>query len=150
MSARPRLIARSLAAALAFAFASGCGSFWHIADTDGTLEDSMRTYAKLVRWGEVEHASRFVDEELRGEFIELAPGLSRLHFTDFDLGPVDQTPGEARVTVVYHFFDPNTLVERQVREPQVWTSTGSNQWSVRPDLSGFRAAVGAPGREPSG
>jgi len=150
MFVRPRLAACGLAAGLVLALGSGCGSFWHIADTDGTLEDSMRTYAKLVRWGEIEHASRFVDEALRADFIELAPSLARLHFTDFDLGPVDQTPGEARVTVVYHFFDPNTLVERQVREPQVWTSTSTNEWTVRPDLSGLRSAVGAPAREPSG
>jgi hypothetical protein len=142
MSDRGRLRALGLAALLALG--SGCGSFWHISDTDGTLEDSMRTYAKLVRWGEIEHASRFVDESVRGDFVALAPSLARLHFTDFDLGPVDQQPGEARVTVVYRFFDPRTLVERQVREPQVWVSERTNEWYVRPDLSGFRAAVGAP------
>jgi len=144
----PRLRALILAAALLLG--SGCGSFWSIADTDGTLEDSIRTYAKLVRWGEIERASLFVDEEMRSDFVAMAPELARLHFTDFDLGPVDQQPGEARLTVVYHFYDKNTLVERQVRESQVWTSPDTNVWIVRPDLSGFQSALGTPGREPSG
>ncbi|HKJ23239.1 MAG TPA: hypothetical protein VKB65_00355 [Myxococcota bacterium] len=145
----PRL--RSLVLAAVLALGSGCGSFWSIADTDGTLEDSIRTYAKLVRWGEIERASLFVDEEVRDDFVALAPELARLHFTDFDLGPVDQQPdGEARLTVVYRFFDPSTMVERQVREAQVWTSPGTNVWIVRPDLSGFESALGTPRRKPSG
>ena len=151
-------LTRALVLSIALAIGSGCGSFWSIADTDGTLEDSVRTYAKLVRWGEIERASLFVDEELRGDFIALAPGLARLHFTDFDLGPVDrgELKNEARVTVVYRFYDVRTLVERRIVEPQVWTSAGPRQWSVRPDLSGFQSAVGtvnpvgSPSREPSG
>jgi hypothetical protein len=145
-----RGLARTAALAAVLVASSGCGSFWHIADTDGTLEDSMRTYAKLVRWGEIERASLFVEEDLRGDFIALAPGLGRLHFTDFDLGPVDQTAGEARVTVVYRFYDVTTLVEREIVEPQLWISSGKRQWSVRPDLSGFESVVGVARREPSG
>lgn len=143
---------------LATLLLAGCGSFWNIAETDGTLEDSMRTYTKLVRWGEIERASLFVDEELRGEFIALAPGLERLHFTDFDLGPVDFGENEAQVTVVYRFYDVNTLVERQIVERQRWIATDTKRrispdtrsWSVRPDLSSFEAALGAPRREPTG
>lgn len=145
-----RLI-RTLTLVATLAAGAGCGSFWHVADTDGTLEDSVRTYAKLVRWGEIERASLFVDEEVRGAFVALAPDLARLHFTDYDLGPVDQSAeSEARVTVVYRFYDVATLVEREVAVPQVWTHHGPNHWTVRPDLSGFEQAVGRTSRTPSG
>ena len=148
MSTRGLLRALSLAALLTWV--SGCGSFWTIADTDGTLEDAMRTYAKLVRWGEIERASLFVDESVRGDFIALAPELARLRFTDFDLGPVDQLPDEAHVTVVYRYYGLNDLVEHQVRDSQVWISGGTNAWFVRPDLAALEAAVGEPDRKPSG
>jgi hypothetical protein len=148
-----------LALVLVLFASAGCGSFWSIADTDGSLEDSMRTYTKLVRWGEIERASLFVDESLRADFLALASGFDRLRFTDFDIGPVDQTPeGEVRVTVVYRVYDLSTLVEREIVENQSWTAdgerrwTGEQRWSVTPDLSGFQEAVGqvsAP-REPSG
>jgi len=141
-----RVFARALALAVLLGAGSGCGSFWSIGDSDGTLEDSVRTYTKLVRWGELERASLFVDESVREEFLALAPRLERLRFTDYDLGPVDQggPENEARVTVVYRFYDVATLVEHQVEERQVWSSSGRRQWSVQPDLSGFRRAVGAP------
>ena len=147
-------LTRALALSLLLTLVSGCGSFWSIADTDGTLEDSVRTYAKLMRWGEVERASMFVEEESRGEFIALAADLRRLRITDFDLGPVDQPmPTEAHVTIVYSFYDLTTLVERQVSMPLVWTDSGSkgtHKWFVRPDLTNFEAAVRKPRREPAG
>jgi len=152
------MYARHTGLVLAALLLAGCGSFWNIGETDGTLEDSMRTYAKLVRWGEIERASLFVDAELRSQFIALAPGLERLHFTDFDLGPVDIDDDEAHVTVVYRFYDVNTLVERQIVEKQRWIATDTKRrispdtrsWSVRPDLSSFQAALGPPLRKPSG
>ena len=142
-----RHLARTLGLTACLLAATACGSFWHIADTDGTLEDTMLTYAKLVRWGELERASLFVDEELRGDFVALSPGLERLHFTDFDLGPVEFAEEGAEVTVVYHVYDVTTLVERRIVERQRWTAGGPTRWTVRPDLSGFQTALG---REHSG
>lgn len=142
-----------LALALALFGAAGCGSFWSIADTDGSLEDSMRTYTKLVRWGEIERASLFVDESLRADFLALASGFDRLRFTDFDMGPIDRTPeGEVKVTVVYRVYDVSTLVERKIVENQSWSAGGEQRWTVTPDLSGFQEAVGqvSARREPSG
>jgi len=128
---------------------TGCWtSFWHVSETDGTLEDSMLTYSKLVRWGELERASLFVDESVRPEFIAISDRLGYLRFTDFDLGPVDRSEdGSARVTAVYRVYDVRTLVERTIVEEQQWDSEGHNDWKVRPDLSGFQSALGM---EPSG
>jgi hypothetical protein len=143
MDVRGSFATTLLVAALA---CTGCsGSFWSVADHDGTLEDSVRTYAKLVRWGEIERASLFVDESARADFDALAPALSRLHFTDFDIGPVTQIgEAEARLTVVYRFYDVNTLVEHEIAMPQVWTAAGRREWSVRPDLSAFHDVTGVP------
>ena len=144
-------LARPLALALALLVGPGCTSFWSVAETDGTLEDTMRTYTKLVRWGERERAALFVDEAVRPEFEALSPEIDRLRFTDFDMGPVAFEPhGEdgqiASVTVVYRAYDVRTLVEREIVETQRWIPTGTNTWKVEPDLSGFRGALG---REPA-
>jgi len=132
-----------LLAAGAATLLTGCTSFWSVAETDGTLEDSMRTYTKLVRWGELERASEFVDEAVRPEFVALRPHMERLRVTDFEMGPVDfAEDGGARVVVVYHAYDVHTLVERRIVEAQEWTAAGRSVWKVRPDLSGFQDALG--------
>jgi hypothetical protein len=136
--------AHAVLAASAALLLAGCTGFWSVAETDGTLEDSMRTYTKLVRWGELERASEFVDETIRPEFVALQPHMERLRVTDFEMGPVDfAADGAARVTVVYHAYDVQTLVERRIVEAQEWTEAGRRLWKVRPDLSGFQAALGA-------
>jgi hypothetical protein len=130
--------------ALLLVATTSCTGFWDVAETDGTLEDSMRTYTKLVRWGELERASEFVDETIRPQFVALQPHMGRIRVTDFEMGPVDfSDDGAVRVTVVYHAYDVQTLVERRIVEAQEWNAAGRRIWKVRPDLSGFQAALGA-------
>ncbi len=135
----------------ALLLAAGCTHQPSVADTDGTFHDSLRTYANLVRWGELGVASRFVADEERAEFLALAPDLQRLRFTDFDVGPVffDEGGDTATVKVVYHVYDVRTLVEQRIVEEQSWTSGGRSGWNVSPDLTSFQRVLGIA-IEPSG
>jgi len=122
----------------------GCNTVPSVSDTDGTFHDSLRTYAKLVRWGEIERAGRFVSPDLRADFLALEEDLERLRFTDFDVGPVRYGEGGAfaRVKVVYHVYDVATLVEQRIVDQQVWTEVTRTSWTVRPDLAVFQKVLG--------
>ena len=131
----------ALATALAMAVfaAIGCAStFTNPSGKKNALEESQRRYTELVRWGEIERASAFVDPELQDEYLSHAARLRNVRFTDFESGPPRFAHGNdsASVIVVYHAYSLLTLVEKQIREKQEWYREGGpkNQWRVRPAL----------------
>ncbi len=134
----PWIAQRWLVLMAALALGPGC-TFWSVAETDGTFEDSLRTYTKLVRWGELERASLFVEPDMRAEFLALKDNMERLHFTDFDIGPPHfrQENDHAHVTVTYTVYDERTLIERKLTEIQRWNRAGRRTWNVEPDLGIF-------------
>lgn len=140
---RPRRALAGLALP-ALLVAVGCGAPPTVADTDGTFHDSLRTYANLVRWGELDSASRFVHRDQRADFVALTSDLERLRFTDFDVGPVryGENGAWARVKVVYHVYDVSTLVEQRIVDEQVWYAESRRDWTVWPDLASFQKVLG--------
>jgi len=125
--------------AMAIFTAIGCaGTFSNPSGKQNALEESQRRYTELVRWGQIERASAFVDPELQDEYLDHATAIQGIRFTDFESGPPRFGDGNnsASVTVVYHAFSLSTLVEKRIRENQEWyRETGpTNQWRVRPNL----------------
>ncbi len=125
--------------ALVIIAAIGCaGTFSNPSGKQNSLEESQRRYTELVRWGEIERASAFVDPELQDEYLGYATAIQSIRFTDFESGLPRFADGNdtASVTVVYHAYSLSTLVEKQIREKQEWYREmgPANQWRVRPDL----------------
>lgn len=130
--------------------ALGCAStFSDPTGKHNSLEEAHRRYTELVRWGEIERASAFVDPELQEEYLGYAAAFDGIRFTDFETGALqfhDETD-TATVIVVYHAYSLTTLVEKRIREYQQWYRDGnlSNTWHVRPDLRQIVAGVtGSP------
>ena len=48
-----------------------------------SLDESQRRYTELVRWGEIEMASVFVDPELLDEYLEYADAFRGIRFEEF-------------------------------------------------------------------
>jgi hypothetical protein len=123
-----------------FSFAAiGCEStFSNPSGKKNALEESQQRYTELVRWGEIERASAFVDPELQDEFLGYSAAIRKIRFTDFESGPVRFTDGNnsASVAVIYHAYSLSTLIEKRIREKQEWYREGgpANLWRVRPDL----------------
>ena len=127
------------ALAMVILAAIGClGTFSNPSGKKNSLEDSQRRYTELVRWGEIERASAFVDPELQDAFLDHTKAIQKIRFTDFESGPPRFKDGNnsASVTVVYHAYSLSTLVEKQIRETQEWyrESGPANEWRVRPDI----------------
>lgn len=123
----------------AFALCSTTGCLYSMAvDPMGNrnaFDQAQRRYTQLLRWGEPEMATEFVDPELREEFRRHIPILTDIRITDFETGAVDYSGDSASVTVVYEAFGRRAPVQLSFREHQAWYREGmSGNWMVRPDL----------------
>ena len=103
---------------------------------ENSLEQSQRRFTQLVRWGELERASAFVDEPMREDFLAHADDFEDLRITDFTTGTPDYGDDKTRATVkvTYHVFSLRTFAEKKIRETQEWYRDEGlgNTWSVRP------------------
>ncbi len=103
------------------------------------LQLVQREYSKYIRWGDVEAAAKFVHPDLQQEFMELEADFKLLRVSDFDIGAIEYGEGldTATVRVVYHAYSIRTLIEREIKEEQLWERLGGNHWVVRPKLEGL-------------
>jgi hypothetical protein len=120
---------------------TGCALIGELADPTGrqkALENSQRRYTELVRWGELERASEYVDPELQNEFLDHAEAFSTIRFTDYESGQLqmDESRMSATAIVVYHAYSLSTLSEKRIRESQEWYRDEKTfiGWRVRPQL----------------
>ena len=114
-------------------------------DREISLEDAQRRYTVLVRWSDFERAVKYVDPELRDDFMEKLPSFRELRFTEYDSEPVEMDEGRqtATVEVTYYAYSPTTPMEMEVRETQEWYRDQgvANNWHVRPTFEGIEALL---------
>ncbi len=124
----------------------GCASN-PFSDTDKqtALKDAQRRYTELVRWGEIESASVYVDPAIAGDYLDTAQFFDDIRFTDFESGALQFGEGSntATVNVVYHAYSTKTLVEKTFRERQEWyrEASADNGWRVRPNLAAMASKL---------
>jgi len=132
----------ALAPVLGFALLTALGCATSIFDTtrskENALEEAQRKYTELVRWGEIESASAYVDPEVSEAFIDAAAQFKDIRFTDFESGPLQfgEDSETATVSVVYRAYSTRSLVEKRFVEHQEWyrEADSENIWRVRPNL----------------
>lgn len=125
----------------------GCVSPTDPLGRQDALEETQRRYTELVRWGELEKASTFVDPELQADFMALEQDYDALRITDFEISEIVYEEEGASVTVSYEGYLMTTLIERSAREEQQWYREEGlgNVWRVRPQLDAVLAALrGSP------
>lgn len=140
----------TVASLLGFAMLATLGCAGSIFDFTGhkedALEESQRKYTELVRWGEIEGASAYVDPAILTAFLDTAELFQGIRFTDFESGPLQfgDRSETATVTVVYHAYSTRTLVEKRLREHQEWyrEARADNNWRVRPNLDALAKQLG--------
>jgi len=85
----------------------GCASSF--ADPSGkhrSLKVAQQRYTELVRWGEIDRASIFVDPELLEEYLDQATKMKEIRVTDFDSNAPQYRDenNAATVIVVYRAY----------------------------------------------
>ena len=109
------------------------------------LKQTQKRYTEALRWGDLEKASRYVDPEMRTDFLALASEFENVRITDYDIGELDldtDTLAKAEVDVTYRGYALPQYVEKRVRDHQVWYRSEGNEWRVRPELASVLDDIG--------
>ena len=112
------------------------------------LKLAQRRYAEGMRWGNLEKSAKYVDPDMRDEFLALAGAFDTIRITDVDIGEMEfdkDTLAKAEVDVTYRGYVLPPFLERRVREHQVWyrDETSGSEWRVRPQLDVMLDGIGA-------
>jgi hypothetical protein len=131
-----------MAAALLLGLGTGCETDW--SDPMGhraNFEEIQEKFTKFVRWGAVDEAALFVHEEQREDFLTLAPELTDMRFTDYEIitRVYEEEDTKATVVVRYMGYRLSLPIEKAFRITQEWTKDPeTDAWTVRLDVERFR------------
>jgi len=139
------LLGVALLVAVSFGCANDLNDPYHAREM---LRDTQKEFSQYLRWGAIEKASQFVVEDQRAEFASLAPHLSDLRITEYEIMKVDQTSAdEALVVVRYVGYSLASPIERSIVLDQNWTRVPETQfWMVRLEVNRLREALGLAAR----
>ena len=112
------------------------------------LKNAQRKYNEALRWGQLEKAAKYVDPEMRSDFLAYSDVFDTLRISDYDIGEVDldeETLAQAEVEVTYHGYVLPRYIEKRVRDHQVWyrDEESGDEWRVRPELAAMLDGFGA-------
>lgn len=117
---------------------SGClASITDPLDRRGAFEDTQTKFTQYVRWGNFKQASRFVDPEIRAEFMSYAPEFSDLRFSDYEITRIDIQDGvrSASVDVRVTAYRLSMPFERSVDLTEEWKrDEATGLWTVKVDI----------------
>ena len=117
---------------------SGClARFTDPLDRRGAFEDTQTKFTQYVRWGKFEQASRFVDPEIRAEFMSYAPEFSDLRFSEYEITRIDIQEGvrSASVDVRVTAYRLSMPFERSVALTEEWNrDEATGLWTVKVDI----------------
>ena len=103
------------------------------------LKESQLSYTQMMRWGDFERASAFVDPEERERFFREAEALADVRVSDYEIGSLDIEDDTASVRVRYRVYSLASLYESEVLEVQDWYfDEDEGRWQVRPKLAVLR------------
>ena len=137
MKIHVRMIALTVLLCLA-----GCGSM-HTRQRLGELEESLRTYGRLLRWGEYEAALKYmVRREAEEGSVDL--GLLRnIRITAYDVlsRTVEPDNTEAVIRVKIDFYDADYGRLRSLMDVQTWWYSDEHErWFLDDSLPDFQSA----------
>jgi hypothetical protein len=141
-SARRRGFGLGLAVALLAFLALGCETIMDPLNMRGEFRETQQRFTQYVRWGNFARASEYVHPDQREQFLALAPELSEIRFTDYEIRDVriGERAQDATADVLYTGYLMSGMIERHVGIRQEW-QRGTDGWRVRMDLDRIRESL---------
>lgn len=131
---------RFLALSLVAAGALACQTIQDPLDAQGDFKELQKQFTQYIRWGNIEDASTFVVEDQRDAFLEMAPDLTDIRFTSYEILAVTYDDEAATVDVKYTGYRLSWPIEKTVKVRQEW-SRETGPWRVRLELTKIRQAL---------
>lgn len=134
---------RAVLLALVALIAAGCASFKDPFHKEDLFREKQRHFSQYIRWGNMQGASVFLVEDQVDEFLQLAPKLTDVRFTDYEILEFEMKDDMTRATVdvVYTGYRLSSPVERSMRLRQEWNFV-DGEWKVRLEMEPVRKALG--------
>lgn len=133
---------RTAGTALALLLLAGCASH-EIRSRQVILDETLRSYAATIRWGDFEQAQSFLDPTLRAS--DPPTSLEMARYRQVQVSGYDEQPAQAvgedeiRQTVRIGLVNVNTQSARSIVDRQVWKyDAEARRWwltSGLPDIS---------------
>lgn len=140
----------SVAAFIPVLLLAGCVTGGDLLDLWGyraLLDAKQRRYTQFMRWGELDRAAEYVDEQRRTAFLDQAAAFRAWRITDYEVVRFDINGArdEATVEVLYSGFLPDRPTLATLREIQTWRRAPVGRtWTVESRLSLPGAVSEAP------
>lgn len=122
---------------------SACATLQDPMQYEQQFREQQRSFSQYVRWGNFHGASAFVVEDQMDEFLALAPELTDVRFTDYEILRFELKEDRTRATidVIYTGYRLSSPISRVMRLHQEWTKT-DGEWRVRLEMGPVREALG--------
>jgi hypothetical protein len=134
---------RAVLLALVALVAASCASLKDPFHKEDMFREKQRSFSQYIRWGNMRGASAFLVEDQVDEFLQLAPKLTDVRFTDYEILEFEMKDEMTRATVdvVYTGYRLSSPVERSMRLRQEWNLV-DGEWKVRLEMEPVRKALG--------
>lgn len=124
--------------------AAGCVNPLDPLGNEDDFRRLQKRFTQYVRWGKVHEASSFVVEDQRADFLALAPELTDIRFTDYEITLLEYEETSAHVGVTLRGYRLSEAIEKIVQLNQSWEKQEKTGWQVRLDLAQLESGLGAP------
>jgi hypothetical protein len=107
------------------------------------FDESLKKYNDLFRWNELETASVFVADPLRGEYLVRAKAAKNLRVVDFRVigSRYDEKKNKASVEVQVDYYLLSSATVKTLRDTEEWAyegEKGAQGWRLMSQLPEFR------------
>ncbi|MCU7842273.1 MAG: asparagine synthetase [Candidatus Thiodiazotropha sp. (ex Monitilora ramsayi)] len=94
-----------------------------------SLEEILRSYHAMIRWGSVEQARGFLDPKQAKESVDATPGDLRVTHYEVVQGPTMVGSTQAVQTAFIQYVFEDSQIVREVMDRQTWEyDTASERW----------------------
>lgn len=105
------------------------------------LEDTLRAYSGIIRWGSLEKAYSFRDPTNEEEPDDIPEGLDNIRVTSYEVvqGPTMTSETTAVQVVMIEYLHKDRQVIRRIQDKQLWRyNEEQERWSLSTRVPQFK------------